>query len=66
MKKMISAAIILIVAIILSGCSSDSEMRAKFGYGLHVFVHEASGDRYIVEHHLGDTYTITLLEKTQQ
>lgn len=56
-------AIIILTLLIISGCASDEDMRDNFGDGLHTFTEDATGDKYVIEHHMGDSYSLKLLKK---
>ena len=55
--------ITLLTLLIISGCASDEEMRTRFGEGLHTFTEDETGDKYIIEHDMGDNYSIKLLKR---
>ena len=67
MKKLICVFVLLI-----AGCSgdpeifklSDPEMQKRFGSNKpHLFTEDKTGDKFIVKHHLGNTYTVELLAR---
>lgn len=56
--------ILLAAGLLLVGCDSRPQMRSKITGGKPVFmVEEKTGDRYMVEHNIGNTYGVTLLEE---
>ncbi len=57
---MIKSTIITGLMALLMGCDSNPEMRAKFGNSevSHLFTEDGTGDKFLITHHLGETYTI--------
>ena len=56
--------ILLAAGLLLVGCDSRPQLRNKITDDKPLFmVEEKTGDRYMVEHYLGDTYYVTLLEE---
>jgi len=48
----------------LVACSSDPEMREAFGDGSpRILIDEATGGAYVVQHNIGDNYTVMPLKK---
>ncbi len=45
---------------LLVGCDSNPEMYARFGDSevSHLFTEDSTGDKFLITHHLGDTYTV--------
>ena len=45
----------ILVVFLLISCDSNKERRGKFADGLpHVFIEGKTGDKYLIEHTLGD------------
>jgi PBP1b-binding outer membrane lipoprotein LpoB len=60
MNKLI---LIIILGVLLSGCSSDKDMREKFGDNKPHMVYDVkTGDTYIVTHSFGDNYNVVPLD----
>ena len=55
MKKLI----LLLTVICLHGCDSDPERRKAIGDGgKYFFTQDGTGDKYIIQHQLGDNYSV--------
>ena len=50
-----------------AGCSSDKDMREKFGDSLpHFFTENKTGDIYIITHNFGDNYFVKYWPNKEQ
>lgn len=46
----------------ICGCSSNKDMRERFGGGMTRILTDEAGRKYIAKHHILDTYTLTPYE----
>lgn len=53
--------VLLIVALLLSGCDTRPDMQERFG-GKSVVLVDGQGREYVVSHYVGNNYTVSPLE----
>ncbi len=53
--------ILILSALILSGCASDERMRERFAGKTRILTDE-KGRKYLVRHNIGDNYMVTPYE----
>lgn len=51
-------ALSLLMCFILVGCDSNAAMRKRFPSGKVRIMTDEAGNKYVVQHHGGDTYTV--------
>lgn len=65
-KTPVQIAITVFALTLICSCSSDEYMEEHFGNGaLHEFTEKATGDTYLVEHRIGENYSVRLLRKAK-
>ncbi len=55
----------IVILLTLIGCSSNVEMDKRFKGNEILLVTDVDGNSYIIEHHLGDMYTVKPIRKLQ-
>lgn len=55
---------VALTVLLVAGCASDEELREKFSDNLpHFFTEDVTGDVYLIEHNLGDNYSLKLWKR---
>ena len=55
---------IIFLMLCIVGCDSNKQLNKKFKNNKHIiFIEEETGDRYIIEHNLGNNYFLTLFKE---
>ncbi len=65
LNKLSATVAALILIILVAGCQ-DAKMRDKITRGEPVIMTDTEGTSYVVEHHIGNTYTVKPLKSVQQ
>lgn len=61
-KKISLLLLTLLTVCLLTACSGDEIMRERFGDSRPKILYDVkTGDKYIIRHHIGDTYSVVPL-----
>lgn len=57
--RMLLAFLVMALAV---GCASDTQMRQRSPDGHPIIVQDKQGTTYVIQHHIGDTYTVQVIK----